>query len=204
MNPHDLAWLDSMDHLQELLLLAEPLEVTRKLTRCLNVLFTLQGLRYTTALVIGQRLESARLDWHNLSAAYQQLSFSLAQTHQENDRLCARRFQWELERGDRLQRIVDLEAEVITLQEDVDANDIENLTLLQNITEMQQQVEEAEVQIATLQAVVALQPLPPVDAPQRSSRVSLVLTRRVRLDPRHRPHLLHLLAMVLRSATRLS
>jgi ACT domain-containing protein len=56
----------------------------------------------------------------------------------------------ELERGDRLQRIVDLEAEVITLQEDVDANDIENLTLLQNITEMQQQVEEAEVQIATL------------------------------------------------------
>jgi hypothetical protein len=67
-----------MDHLQELLLLAEPLVVTRTLTRCLNVLFTLQGLRYTTASVIGQRLESGRLDWHNLSAAYQQLSFTLA------------------------------------------------------------------------------------------------------------------------------
>jgi hypothetical protein len=36
---------------------------------------------------------------------------------QENDRLRARRFQLELERGDRLQRIVDLEAEVHT-QED--------------------------------------------------------------------------------------
>jgi hypothetical protein len=33
---------------------------------------------------------------------------------QENDRLRARRFQLELERGDRLQRIVDLEAELIS------------------------------------------------------------------------------------------
>jgi hypothetical protein len=62
----------------------------------------------------------------------------------------------ELERGDHLQRIVDLEVEVTTLQEDVDAGDIERLTLLQNITDMQQQVEEAEVQIAALQAIVAL------------------------------------------------
>jgi hypothetical protein len=57
---------------------------------------------------------------------------------------------------------MDLEAEVTTLQEDADANDIERLTLLQNITEMHQQVEEAEVQVAALQAIVALQPLPPV------------------------------------------
>jgi hypothetical protein len=42
----------------------------------------------------------------------------------------------EFERGDRLQRIMDLEAEVSTLQEDADANDIERLTLLQNIAEM--------------------------------------------------------------------
>jgi hypothetical protein len=69
---------------------------------------------------------------------------------QENDRLCARRFQLELERGDHLQRIVDLEAEVTTLQEDANANDIERLTLLQNIAEMQQQVEEAKVQVAAL------------------------------------------------------
>jgi hypothetical protein len=55
---------------------------------------------------------------------------------------------------------VDLEAEVTTLLEDVDAGDIERLTLLRNITEMQQQVEEAEVQLAALQAIVALQPLP--------------------------------------------
>jgi hypothetical protein len=34
---------------------------------------------------------------------------------QENDWLRARRFQLELERGDRLQRIIDLEAEVTTL-----------------------------------------------------------------------------------------
>jgi hypothetical protein len=57
---------------------------------------------------------------------------------QENDRLRVRRFQLELDRGDRLQRIMDLEAEVTTLQEDADANDIESLTLLQNIAEMQQ------------------------------------------------------------------
>jgi hypothetical protein len=75
---------------------------------------------------------------------------------QENERLRARRFQLELERGDRLQMIVELEAEVTTLQEDADANDIERLTLLQNIVEMQQQVEEAEVQVAALQAIVAL------------------------------------------------
>jgi hypothetical protein len=113
-----------MDHLQELLLLAEPLDITRMLTRCLKVLFTLQGLCYTTDSVIGQRLESARLDWHNLSTTYQQLSFTLARTQQENDWLRARRLQLELERGDHLQRIVDLEAEVTTLQEDVDAGDI--------------------------------------------------------------------------------
>jgi hypothetical protein len=34
-------------------------------------------------------------------------------------------------------RIVDLKAEVKTLQEDAYANDIERLTLLQNIAEMQ-------------------------------------------------------------------
>jgi hypothetical protein len=84
---------------------------------------------------------------------------------QENDRLRARRFQLELERGDRLQRIIDLEAEVHNLEEDADAHEIERLTLLHNIAEMQQQVEEAEVQVAALQAIVALQPLPPVQAP---------------------------------------
>jgi hypothetical protein len=85
VSPHDPVWLDRMGHLRELLLLAEPLDVTRTLSRCLNVLFTLQGLRYTTASVIGQRLETARLDWQRLSAAYQQIQ-------QENNRLRAMRF----------------------------------------------------------------------------------------------------------------
>jgi chromosome segregation ATPase len=76
---------------------------------------------------------------------------------QENDRLRARRFQLELERGDRLQRIVDLKAEVHTLEENADAYEIERLTLLQNIADMQQQVEETEVQVAALQGMVALQ-----------------------------------------------
>jgi hypothetical protein len=145
VSPHDPAWLDRMDHLWELLLLAEPLDVTQTLARCLNVVFTLQGLRYNTAAVIGQRLEAARQDWQLLSTAHQQLSFTLTQMQQENDRLRARRFQLELERGDRLQRIVDLEAEVHTLEENADAYEIERLTLLQNIADMQYQVEEAEV-----------------------------------------------------------
>jgi hypothetical protein len=38
------------------------------------------------------------------------------------------------------------------------------LTLLQNVADMQQQVEEAEVQVAALQAIVALHPLPSVQA----------------------------------------
>jgi hypothetical protein len=89
----------------------------------------------------------------------------LFQVQQENDWLRTRRFQLELERGDHLQRILDLEAHTTTLQEDVDAKDIHRLTLLQNITDMQQQVEEVEVQVAALQAIVALQPPPPVEAP---------------------------------------
>jgi hypothetical protein len=64
--------------------------------------------------------------------------------------------QLELERGDCLQRIVDLEAEVHTLEENADAYEIERLTLLKNIADMQQQVEEAEVQVAALQAIMAL------------------------------------------------
>jgi negative regulator of sigma E activity len=111
-----------MDHLWELLLLAEPLDVTQMLAHCLNVVFTLQGLHYNTAAIIGQRLEAARWDWQQLSAAHQQLNFTLTHMQQENDRLRARRFQLELERGDRLQSIVDLEAEVHNLEEDVDAH----------------------------------------------------------------------------------
>jgi hypothetical protein len=164
VSPQDPAWLDPMDHLQELLSLAEPLDVTQKLTRCLNVVFTLQGLRYNTAAVIGQRLAASRHDWQQLSATHQQLNFTLTQMQQENDRLRARKFQLELERGNRLQRIVDLEVENHTLEENADAYEIERLTLLQNIADMQQQVEEAEVQVAALQALVALQPLPPVEA----------------------------------------
>jgi hypothetical protein len=52
-----------MDHVLELLLLVEPLDVTQTLARCLNFVFTLQGLRYNTATIIGQRLEAARRDW---------------------------------------------------------------------------------------------------------------------------------------------
>jgi hypothetical protein len=59
---------------------------------------------------------------------------------------------------------VDLEAEVHNLEEDADAHEIERLTLLQNTADMQQQVEEAEVQVAAMQAIVALQPLSPVQA----------------------------------------
>jgi chromosome segregation ATPase len=139
-----------MDHLRELLLLAKTLDVTQTLARCLNIVFTLQGLRYNTAVITRQRLEAARPDWQQLSAAHQQLNFTLSQMQQENDRLHARRFQLELEKGDRLQRIVDLEAEVHNLEEDADAHEIERLTLLQNIADMQQQVEEAEVQVAAL------------------------------------------------------
>jgi hypothetical protein len=63
VNPHDPAWLDRMDHLRELLMLAEPLDVTQTLARCLNFVFTLQWLRYHTTAIIGQRLEEARRDW---------------------------------------------------------------------------------------------------------------------------------------------
>jgi hypothetical protein len=63
VSPHDPAWLDHMDHLRELLLLAEPLDVTQTLARCLNVVFTLQGLRCNTVAIIGQRLEVAQRNW---------------------------------------------------------------------------------------------------------------------------------------------
>jgi predicted nuclease with TOPRIM domain len=159
-----------MDHLRELLMLAEPLDVTQTLARCLNVVFTLSGLRYNTTAIIGQRLEAARRDWQQLSAAHQQLNFTLTQMQQENDRLRARRFQLELERGDRLQRIVDLESEVHTLEENADAYEIERLTLLQNTADMQHQVEEAEVHVVALHAIEALQPLPPVQAHQEEQQ----------------------------------
>jgi chromosome segregation ATPase len=146
-------------------MLAEPLDVTQTLAHCIDVVFTLQELLYNTAAVIGQRLEASRRDWQQLSAAHSQPNFTLTQMQQENDRIRARRFQLELERGDRLQWIVDLEEENQTLEENADAYEIERLTLLQNIANMQQQVEEAEVQVAALQAIVALQPLPPVQAP---------------------------------------
>jgi hypothetical protein len=76
-SPHDPAWLDRMDHLRELLLLAEPLDVTQTLAHYPNVIFTLHGLRYNTSVIIGQRLEVARRDWQQLSAAQQQLNFTL-------------------------------------------------------------------------------------------------------------------------------
>jgi hypothetical protein len=122
---------------------------------------------------------------------------------QENDRLRARRFQLELERGDHLQRIVDLEAENHTLGENADAYEIERLTLLQNIADMQQQVEEAEVQVAALQAIVALRHCLQYTHTRRSSRICLVWIRRARQDHRRRLPQLHLQTVVLRWATRL-
>jgi hypothetical protein len=62
VSPYDPTWLDRVDHLQELLTLAEPLDVTQTLTRCLNVVFRLQGLRYNTTAIIRQRLEASRRD----------------------------------------------------------------------------------------------------------------------------------------------
>jgi hypothetical protein len=122
---------------------------------------------------------------------------------QENDRLRARRFQLELERGDRLQSIVDLEAKNHTLEENADAYEIERLTLLPNIADMQQQVEEAEVQVAALQAIVALQPLPPVQAHSEEQQDLFVWIRRAKQDHRYRLPQLRLRTMVLRWATRL-
>jgi hypothetical protein len=89
VSPHDPTWLDHMDHLRELLLLDEPLDVAQTLARCLNIVLTLQGLRYNTAAIIGQCLEAARRDWQQLSSAHQQLNFTLTQMQQENDRLRA-------------------------------------------------------------------------------------------------------------------
>jgi hypothetical protein len=43
-----------------------------------------------------------------------------------------------------------LEAQNTTLQEDVDIGERQRLMLLQNIVDMQQQVEEAEVHVAAL------------------------------------------------------
>jgi hypothetical protein len=57
------------------------------------MVFTLQGLRYNTTTIIGQRLEASRRDWQHLSATHQQLNFTLTQMEQENDRLHAMRFQ---------------------------------------------------------------------------------------------------------------
>jgi hypothetical protein len=79
VDPHDLAWLDHVDHLQELLLLTVALDVTRTSTRCLDALFTLKALRNTTELMMSQRLESARLAWQSPSADYQQQGFTLFQ-----------------------------------------------------------------------------------------------------------------------------
>jgi hypothetical protein len=77
VSPHDPAWLDRMDHLRELLLLVEPPDVTQMLAHCLTIVFALQGLRYSTTAIIGQRLDAARRDWQQLSAAHQQLNFML-------------------------------------------------------------------------------------------------------------------------------
>jgi hypothetical protein len=68
-----------MDHLRERLTLAKSLDVTQTLAHYLNVVFTLQELRYNTATIIGQRLEASRHDWQQLSAAHQQLNFTLTQ-----------------------------------------------------------------------------------------------------------------------------
>jgi hypothetical protein len=45
------------------------MDVTQTLAHCLNIVFTLQGLHYNTAAIIGQCLEAARRDWQQLSAA---------------------------------------------------------------------------------------------------------------------------------------
>jgi hypothetical protein len=98
---------------------------------------------------------------------------------------------------------VDLEAEVHNLEEDADAREIERLTLLQNIADIQQQVEEAEMQVAALQAIVALQPLPPVQAHPEEQQGQSSLDQRARLDRHYRLRQIHLRVVVLQLVTRM-
>jgi hypothetical protein len=53
------------------------------------------------------------------------------------------------------------------------------------------------VQVAALQAVVALQPLPPVQAHPEEQQGQSGLVRQARLDRRYRLHQIHLRVVVL-------
>jgi hypothetical protein len=68
---------------------------------------------------------------------------------------------------------------------------------------MQQQVEEAEVQVAALQAIVALQPLPPVQAHPEEQQDLSGLDQMSQAGPPLPTPQLHLRTVVLRWATRL-
>jgi hypothetical protein len=78
---------------------------------------------------------------------------------------------------------MDLEAEVHNLEEDADAHKIERMMLLQSIADMQQQVEEAEMHVAALQAIVALQLLPPVQALPKEQQGQLGLDQTSQAGP---------------------
>jgi hypothetical protein len=86
----------------------------------------------------------------------------------------------------------------------MDVGDIERLTLLQNIAEMQQHVEEVEVQVVVLQAIVALQLPAPVEAPPEEQQGQSGHDQESQTSNRYRPHLLHLPPVTLRLPTRLS
>ena len=84
MDPHNLAWQDRVDHLEDLLLLATLLDITQTLTRCLDALYTLQAVCHTTEAVLSLRLETTYAAWHELFAAYQQQGIALVQAQQAN------------------------------------------------------------------------------------------------------------------------
>ena len=71
VDPQNLTWQDHVDHLEELLLLATPLDIMQTLTRCLDALYTLQAVHHTTEAILGLRLETTYAAWHELFAAYQ-------------------------------------------------------------------------------------------------------------------------------------
>jgi len=116
VDPEDPAWRDRMGHMAALLTATTPLDTVQRLAQCMRALYNLQALRHASVTNLSQQLSDVHgtlrerhTHLHILSLAYLEQDGHLAQAHQRIAGLEARVVQLEIEHGNRLQTIFELQ-----------------------------------------------------------------------------------------------
>jgi len=162
VDPEDPAWRDRMGHMAALLTATTPLDTVQMLAQCMRALYNLQALRHASVTNLSQQLSDVHgtlrerhTHLHILSLAYLEQDGHLAQAHQRIAGLEARVVQLEIEHGNRLQTIFELQDQRDGLQGLIADLEAERMAHLQALAQMEEQLELMDLDLGAANNLIA-------------------------------------------------